>query len=135
MSSRDPGPRRSSHCLRETAKPRLGCSIATRRALRDDLDYAVFEADVQKHFERFIGLPLKDLEASQIVGGAMNVLRRHGVQIDSVFTVVNISMLVAEGLGKQLDPDLDLIELATPYLMEALAKTPVGRPPKRQPPG
>jgi ubiquinone biosynthesis protein len=64
----------------------------------------------------------------------MNILRRHGVKIDPVFTVVNVSMLVAEGLGKQLDPDMDMVELSKPFLFEALMKAPPGKAPVRAAP-
>jgi len=64
----------------------------------------------------------------------MNILRRHKIQVDPVFTVVNIGVLVAEGLGKQLDPDIDLVTMALPYLAEAAAKAPPGQPPKRDVP-
>ena len=64
----------------------------------------------------------------------MNVLRKHHVQIDPTFTVVNIALLVAEGLGKQLDPTIDLVPLATPYLAQAMLTAPPGRAPFREPP-
>ena len=95
-------------------------------------DYAAFEAEVEGHFRSFHGKPLHELEASKIIAGMLNVLRRHQVQVDPVFTVVNLAMLVAEGLGKQLDPELDLIALAGPYLMKAIAEAPPARPPNRE---
>jgi len=96
-----------------------------------DIDYDAFEAEVQSHFEALDGKALNELEASKVLMGMMSVLRRHHVQIDPVFTVVNLAMLVAEGLGKQLDPTLDLIAEATPYLAKALATAPPPRPPRR----
>ncbi len=98
------------------------------------VNYAAFEADVLAHFASFHGKALHEIEASQIVAGMMNILRRHHVQIDPVFTVVNLAMLVAEGLGKQLDPDLDLIAEATPHLMNAIANAPPPREPRRSVP-
>ncbi len=98
-------------------------------------DYAAYERDVIAQFEPLHGKKLGEVEVGAVVGGLMNVLRRHRVQIDPVFTVVHIAMLVAEGLGKQLDPDIDLLALATPYLVRALASAPPGRPPLRQPGG
>ncbi len=95
------------------------------------IDYAAFEAEVQGRFDALRGKPLSELEASKVLMGMMNVLRRHRVQVDPVFTVVNLAMLVAEGLGKQLDPDLDLIGLATPYLATALASAPPALKPRR----
>jgi ubiquinone biosynthesis protein len=97
-------------------------------------DYARYEADVLAYFEVFAGKPLGEIEAGRVVGGMMNILRRHRVQVDPVFTVVHIAMVVAEGLGKQLSPDLDLVQLALPHLAEAMMHAPPGKPPYRQPP-
>jgi ubiquinone biosynthesis protein len=98
------------------------------------VDYAAFERDVVAHMATFHGKPLAEIEVSQVLAGMMNILRRHRVQIDPVFTVVNVALLVAEGLGKQLDPDLDLIQLTAPHVARALASAPPGRPPLREPP-
>ncbi len=97
-------------------------------------NYAAYERDVLAHFDSFLGKPIGELEASIVIGEMMNVLRRHYVQIDPVFTVVNIAMLVAEGLGKQLDPALDMVEIAGPHLLEAMVTAPPGKPPYRQAP-
>jgi ubiquinone biosynthesis protein len=100
-----------------------------------DVDYAAFERDVVSFFDGLYGKSLGEVEVSGVVGGAMAILRRHRVQIDPVFTVVNLALLVAEGLGKQLDPDIDLVGMAFPYLMRALAYAPDGKPPLREVPG
>jgi ubiquinone biosynthesis protein len=97
----------------------------------DGTDYPSFERDVVAFFETLYGKRLDEVEVSQAVSGLMNVLRRHRVQVDSTFTVVNIALLVAEGLGKQLDPSIDLVALAVPYLQEALSSAPPPRPPLR----
>jgi ubiquinone biosynthesis protein len=95
-------------------------------------DYPAFERDVVAYFETLYGKKLVEVEVSKAVGGLMNVLRQHRVQVDSTFTVVNIALLVAEGLGKQLDPTIDLVPLALPYLQQALLEAPPGRPPLRE---
>ena len=84
------------------------------------------------YFASFHGKPLGEMETSAVVAGMMNVLRRHRVMVDPVFTVVHISLLVAEGLGKQLDPSLDLISMMAPFLAEVLVLAPPGRPPNRE---
>lgn len=97
-------------------------------------DYAAYERDCIAFFDRFEGKTLGEVEVSQVLGGLMIVLRRHRIQVEPVFTVVNLGVLVAEGLGKQLDPDIDLVQMALPYLAKCAAKAPPGRPPRRQPP-
>lgn len=99
-----------------------------------DIDYASFERDVIENLKGLYGKKLGEVEVSEAVSGMMNVLRKHHVQIDPTFTVVNIAMLVAEGLGKQLDPSIDLIALAAPYLARAMLEAPPGRAPVREPP-
>jgi len=98
------------------------------------VDYPAYEVDVRDHFKCFAGKNLGEVEAAEVLGGMMNVLRKHRVQIDPVFTVVNIALLVSEGLGKQLDESLDFMTMAGPYLMEAVATAPPGRSPRRTPP-
>lgn len=98
-------------------------------------DYAAYERDTVAFFELFEGKTLGEVEVSQVVGGMMNILRRHRIQVEPVFTVVNLGVLVAEGLGKQLDPDLDLVQMALPYLASCAANAPEGRAPRRAPPG
>lgn len=95
-------------------------------------DYAAFEQDIVAVIARFDGKQFGEVEVSDVVGSMMNVLRRHRVQIESAFTVVNIAMLVAEGLGKTLDPEIDLLTLATPYLAEAMLTAPDARAPRRE---
>jgi len=97
-------------------------------------DYAAYERDTVEFFDQFDNKTLGEVEVGEVVGGMMNILRRHKIQVDPVFTVVNIGVLVAEGLGKQLDPDIDLVTMALPYLAEAAAKAPPGQPPKRDVP-
>jgi ubiquinone biosynthesis protein len=93
--------------------------------------YAAFERDVIAFLEGLYGKRLGEVEVSVAVSGMMNILRKHRVQIDPSFTVVNIALLVAEGLGKQLDPSIDLVPLAQPYLARAMLTAPEPRPPLR----
>ncbi len=94
--------------------------------------YEEYERDVVVYLERLYGARLGEVEVSAVVSGMMNVLRRHRVKIEPVFTVVNVALLVAEGLGKQLDPDIDLVSLAVPYLVGAQLAMPPGRAPRRE---
>jgi ubiquinone biosynthesis protein len=99
-----------------------------------DTRYAEFERDVSDNLAKLAGKSLGEVEVGEAVSGMMNVLRRHRVQVDPTFTVVHIALLVAEGLGKQLDPQIDMVGLAVPYLMQAMTSAPPARLPAREPP-
>jgi len=98
------------------------------------MEYAEYERAVVEHFDRFHGKALGDVEISEVLGGIMNILRRFRITIDPSFTVVNIALLVAEGLGKQLDPSIDVVRMAVPVLMKAAASAPKGVEPRREVP-
>ncbi|MFO0755377.1 MAG: AarF/UbiB family protein [Byssovorax sp.] len=96
--------------------------------------YADFEREISAELGKLAGKSLGDVEIGEAVSGMMNVLRRHAVQVDPSFTVVHLALLVAEGLGKQLDPDIDMLGIAAPFLMRAMIEAPPVRPPYREPP-
>ena len=54
----------------------------------------------------------------------MNILRRHRVRVNPTFTMCNIAIAVTEGIGKQLDPGLDLLQEALPFFLELQRKEP-----------
>ena len=54
----------------------------------------------------------------------MAILRRFRERINATFTIVNIAIAVTEGLGKQLDPTLDLMNEAMPFFMAMQFATP-----------
>lgn len=95
-------------------------------------DYATYERDCVAWFDRWLGKPLGEIEASVVLSGVMNILRRYRIRIDPSFTVVHVAMLVAEGLGKQLDPSLDIVKLSLPVIAQAMLKAPAGVPPRRE---
>lgn len=97
-----------------------------------DIDYRAYEADCVAWFARWAGKPLGEIETSVVVTGVMNILRRYRIRIDPSFTVVHLAVLVAEGLGKQLDPSLDIVSLAFPVLARAMLTAPPGITPKRE---
>jgi ubiquinone biosynthesis protein len=87
-------------------------------------DYDRFEAEVMAFTARYLGKPLGEVAVSQVAFDMMGILRRHRVRVNPTFTMCNIAIAVTEGIGKQLDPDLDLLQLALPFFgtLQARAK-------------
>ncbi|HKE13779.1 MAG TPA: AarF/UbiB family protein [Kofleriaceae bacterium] len=79
------------------------------------VDYAGYQADIQAFVTRYHGKALGEVAVSQVVFDMMGILRRHRVRVNATFTMVNIAIAVTEGIGKQLDPRLDLLNEAIPF--------------------
>jgi ubiquinone biosynthesis protein len=78
-------------------------------------DYAGFEAAVVAFVQKYYGKRLGEVQVSLVFMDMMNILRKHRVRANPTFTLVNIAIAVTEGIGKQLDPDVDLMAAALPF--------------------
>jgi ubiquinone biosynthesis protein len=74
-----------------------------------------FARDVDRFVQRYWGKKMGELQVSTVVFDMMQILRRHRVRVNATFTMVNIAIAVTEGIGKQLDPKLDLLHEAAPF--------------------
>ena len=60
--------------------------------------------------------PLKDISFGQVLLRLFQTSRRFNVEVQPQLVLLQKTMLNIEGLGRQLDPDLDLWKTAKPYL-------------------
>jgi ubiquinone biosynthesis protein len=99
-------------------------SMSTSHA-EDQKSFEAFRSSVIDFVGRYWGQRLADVQIGKVLIDMLGILRRHRIRMAPVFTIVNISIAVTEGIGKQLDPDLDLMAEAIPFFMShpGLAQT------------
>jgi ubiquinone biosynthesis protein len=78
-------------------------------------DYAAYEREVEEFVARYHGKALGEVQVSTVAFDMFNILRRHRVRVNPVYTMCNVAIAVTEGIGKQLDPRLDLVQEALPF--------------------
>ena len=66
--------------------------------------------------EPYFDRPLKEISLGQVLVRLFQVSRRFNVVIQPQLTLLQKTLLNVEGLGRQLDPDLDLWKTAMPFL-------------------
>ncbi len=77
----------------------------------DALESAI-RAVCEPHFDR----PLKDISLGQVLMRLFQTSRRFNVEIQPQLVLLQKTLLNIEGLGRQLDPELDLWSTAKPFL-------------------
>ncbi len=77
----------------------------------DELEGAI-RAVCEPHFDR----PLKDISLGQVLLRLFQTSRRFNVEIQPQLVLLQKTLLNVEGLGRQLDPELDLWATAKPFL-------------------
>ena len=77
----------------------------------DELEGAI-RAVCEPHFDR----PLKDISLGQVLMRLFQTSRRFNVEVQPQLVLLQKTLLNVEGLGRQLDPELDLWATAKPFL-------------------
>ncbi len=77
----------------------------------DALENAI-RAVCEPHFDR----PLKDISLGQVLMRLFQTSRRFNVEIQPQLVLLQKTLLNIEGLGRELDPELDLWSTAKPFL-------------------
>jgi ubiquinone biosynthesis protein len=80
------------------------------------------EAAVRTCCEPIFDRPLKDISFGQVLLRLFQTSRRFNVEVQPQLVLLQKTLLNIEGLGRQLDPDLDLWKTAKPYLERWMAE-------------
>jgi len=96
---------------KRVAEAHIESGWAPRHTRVDELEAAV-RACCEPIFDR----PLKDISFGQILLRLFQTSRRFNVEVQPQLVLLQKTLLNIEGLGRQLDPDLDLWKTAKPHL-------------------
>jgi len=75
-----------------------------------------FEAAIRSVCEPIFARPLKEIYFGKLLLRLFQTSRRFGVEIQPQLVMLQKTLLNIEGLGRELDPDLDLWQTAKPFL-------------------
>lgn len=75
-----------------------------------------FEAAIRTVCEPIFEKPLKDISFAKVVVNLFQTARRFQMKVQPQLILLQKTLLAVEGLGRQLDPDLDLWATAKPFL-------------------
>lgn len=81
-----------------------------------DTRVEALEAAIRAVCEPYFDRPLKDISLGMVLMRLFQTSRRFNVEIQPQLVLLQKTLLNIEGLGRQLDPDLDLWNTAKPFL-------------------
>lgn len=74
------------------------------------------EAALTDFINRYYEVPLKGLEVSALMGDILEIVQKHHLRLPTNLSLMLKTMVTAEGLGKTLYPDFDIISEVRPYV-------------------
>lgn len=86
------------------------------------VDMREYRAEAALLAEKYLGKPLKEIELSAMIRDLVQGAVKYGIEVPTDFMMVGKALMTLEGIGKQLDPDLDVFGESAPYFMELLRR-------------
>jgi len=102
---------------KRVAEAHIESGWAPKNTRVDELEAAV-RACCEPIFDR----PLRDISFGQVLLRLFQASRRFNIEVQPQLVLLQKTLLNIEGLGRQLDPDLDLWKTAKPYLESWMEK-------------
>jgi ubiquinone biosynthesis protein len=86
------------------------------------VDMREYRAEVSQLAEKYLGKPLKEIDLSGMIRDIVRGAMKFHVEIPTDFMLIGKSLMTIEGIGRQIDPDLDVYGVAAPKIFEILRK-------------
>jgi ubiquinone biosynthesis protein len=89
---------------------------------RGKVDAAAFRAEVGRLAGRYLGRPLKEVEVSALIRDLVQGAVKFDIEMPTELLMVGKALMTVEGVGKEIDPDLDVWTVLRPYFLKLLWK-------------
>ena len=75
-----------------------------------------FTLDIDEFIDQYHDIPLKELNIADLLNRLTTLLRDHQLNLPPDLTLLLKAFITLDGFGRQLDPDFNLVQEATPQL-------------------
>lgn len=85
-------------------------------SLSEAVDLQALRVDLADLLDRYYGTSLARLELGRLLNEAMTLVREHRLRLPPGLAMMGKALVLAEGVGRLLDPGFEMLALAQPYL-------------------
>lgn len=86
------------------------------------VDMRAYRAEVRRLAERYLNKPLGEIDLALLISDLVKGATKFGLEIPADFLMVGKALMTMEGVGREIDPELDVYAEARPYFLELLRK-------------
>ena len=79
-------------------------------------DQTALRRDLNDLVHNYYNMPLSHMNVGRILRELSTIIRDHHISLPSEFALMTKALITAESLGKELDPEFDLVGLARPFV-------------------
>jgi ubiquinone biosynthesis protein len=86
------------------------------------IDMRAYRAEVAVLSDKYLNKPLGELNLAMMITDLVKGATKFGLEIPADFMLVGKALMTLDGVGKEIDPELDIYEEARPYFFDLLRK-------------
>ncbi|NOX97131.1 MAG: AarF/ABC1/UbiB kinase family protein [Nitrospirae bacterium] len=101
---------------------RLGEEFLNLGLSPKELDRRSFKADLLEFVDSYFGVPLKHIQAESFIYDMIHLAGKHGIRVPRNFVLLGKTVFIIGGIGRELDPDFDFLEVAKPFAYNLIKK-------------
>lgn len=90
--------------------------------LENTVDIRGLKLDLTDFLDRYYQVPLSQLDVGKIINELTEIIRKHHIMLPADLTLMAKAMVTEEGVGRSLDPNFDLINMAKPYVEKLMMR-------------
>ena len=79
-----------------------------------------FRVDIHQILDTYLGLKLSEVDSSSLLKDLVDLALKYKIKIPKEYAVLSKASATTEGIVRQLDPELDVIQVALPYAKQLL---------------
>ena len=84
------------------------------------VDFNEFKKDVGEVLDKILGLPLSEIQFSEILNELIQGAKKNKIRVPNDYTLMGKAIITIEGIGRVLDPSLNLEEEAEPFVRKLI---------------
>ncbi len=85
-----------------------------------DIDDAKLSADIEEFISNYDNAPLKHVRFSSLLNDLTTIMRENHLTVPPDLTMLFKALITLEGLGRQLDPDFQIVNHLTPFVKKVI---------------
>ena len=89
-------------------------------SIGEDVDVAALKTDLRDFVDQYYGAPLYQLKLDRLIREMLNLFSRHRIRLTRELYLMGKALMEVEGIARNLDPKVDIMSLAEPYIRSAM---------------
>jgi ubiquinone biosynthesis protein len=86
------------------------------------IDMDAYRAEVTMLAEKYLDKSIQDIELAELINDLVYGATKYGLEIPTDFLMVGKALMTVEGVGKEIDPELDVFTEVRPFFLGLLKK-------------